>query len=146
MITYSKATAEDIGQVYRLCKQLIDDYEDVATIDYDRVLKWVYRKIENAIEEYTVIYADGEKAGYCHFYRNEDGVYEIDDLYIFPEYRNRGIGSAAIRKCCESVEEPVMLYVFIKNERAVSLYKRLGFEVAETIHGSRYIMKREANP
>ena len=36
-----------------------------------------------------------------------------------------------------------MLYVFIKNEKAVSLYKRLGFKVTETIHNSRYIMKNE---
>lgn len=143
MITYSKATAADIVPIYRLCKQLIDEYENVADIDYDRVLKWVYRKIENAVGEYTVIDTDGEKAGYCHFYRNEDGIYEIDDLYIFPEYQNRGIGSEVIRTCCESVEEPVMLYVFIKNQRAVSLYKRLGFSVTETIHGSRYIMKKE---
>ncbi len=143
MITYRRATAGDIEPIYRLCKQLIDEYENVADIAYDRVLKWVYRKIENAVGEYMVIDADGEKAGYCHFYQNEDGIYEIDDLYIFPEYQNRGIGSEVIRTCCESVEEPVMLYVFIKNQRAVSLYKRLGFSVTETIHGSRYIMKKE---
>lgn len=146
MITYSKTTAEDIGLIYGFCKQLIDNYEDVATIDYDRVLKWVYRKIENAIGEYTVIYAGQKKAGYYHFYRNEDGGYEIDDLYIFPEYQNQGIGSEVIRTCCESVEAPVMLYVFVKNERAVSLYQRLGFNVIETVHSSRYIMQRDKKP
>ena len=36
-----------------------------------------------------------------------------------------------------------MLYVFIKNHRAVSLYKNLGFEVIDTIKDSRYIMKNE---
>lgn len=146
MITYRQATKEDILPIYGLCKQLIDDYEDIASIDYDRVLKWVFRKIESAIGEYTVIYAREEKVGYYHFCRNEDGAYEIDDLYIFPEYQNRGIGSAAIRKCCESVDEPVMLYVFIKNEGAVSLYQRLGFNVIETVHGTRYIMEKGKEP
>lgn len=142
-IIYSNATADDIEQIYQLCKKLIDDYENIDSIDYDMVLKWVHRKIENSIDEYTVIFVDGKKAGYYHFYKNEDGENELDDLYIFSEYQNQGIGSKIIKKCCTSVDEPVILYVFIKNKRAVSLYKRHGFEIVKTVHNSRYIMKKE---
>ena len=35
------------------------------------------------------------------------------------------------------------LYVFIKNQRAVSLYQRLDFEIVRTVNNSRYIMKKE---
>ena len=35
-----------------------------------------------------------------------------------------------------------MLYVFVQNQGAVSLYKRMGFQVVETIKDSRLIMKR----
>lgn len=143
MITYEKAMACDIEPIYRLCKQLIDDYEDMDSIDYDRVLKWVHRKIESSINAYTAVFVSGEKAGYYHFYQNEAGEYELDDLYIFPQYRNQGIGSAVIQKCCSSVKAPVMLYVFIKNEKAVALYKRLGFEIIRTVNGSRYVMQKE---
>lgn len=142
-ITYRNATAEDSEPVYELCRQLIDDYEDLASIDYPRVLQWVRRKLEKSIGEYTVIEVDGQKAGYYHFCRNEDGQYEIDDLYVFPAFQNRGLGTAVVEKCCNSVQTPVMLYVFIKNERAVSLYKRLGFEITKTVHGSRYIMTKQ---
>ena len=106
------------------------------------MLKWVRKKIETSISEYTAVYADGKKAGYYHLYKNEDGEYEIDDLYILDDFQGKGIGTEIIKKCCSSVDEPVMLYVFIKNQRAVSLYKRLGFEIVETIRNSRYIMKR----
>ena len=141
-ITYDKATAYDVECIYQLCKQLIDGYENIESIDYEKVLKWVRNKIEASIDEYTAVYADGQKAGYYHFYKNEDGENEIDDLYIFSEYQNQGIGSEVIKKCCSSVDEPVMLYVFIKNQRAVSLYKRLGFEIVRTVNKSRYIMKK----
>ena len=62
-ITYSRATSSDIDQIYLLCKQLIDAYENVESIDYDKVLKWVQKKIETSINEYTAVYADGKKAG-----------------------------------------------------------------------------------
>ncbi len=142
-ITYQKATAEDIEPIYELCRRLIQAYEQLESIDYPKVMKWVRKKIENAIDEYTVIYVDEQKAGYYHFYKNDDGQFEIDDLYVFPKFQNQGIGSGVVKRCCTSVNAPVMLYVFIENKRAVSLYERLGFEIAETIHTSRYIMKNE---
>lgn len=143
MITYQKATTCDIENIYRLSKQLIDDYENINNIDYDKVLKWVHRKIENFIDEYSVIYSNDKKVGYYHFFQNKDGDYEIDDLYIFPEYRNCGIGSNVIKKCCSSVNVPVMLYVYVKNQKAVALYKRLGFEIVQTVTDSRYIMRKQ---
>ena len=142
-LTYKSAKAEDIEPVYALCKALIEKYEQPETVDLPKVLRWVRHKIETSIGEYTVVCADGRKAGYYHFYKNEDGMFELDDLYVFPEFQNRGIGSAVIQKCCGSVQTPVMLYVFIRNSRAVELYKRMGFEVSETIKNSRYIMRCE---
>ncbi len=142
-LTYDRATGSVIDHLYQLCKQLIDDYENIERIDYVKVLNWVRKKIENSIDEYTTVYADGKKAGYYHFYKNEDGVYELDDLYVFPQFQGHGIGTAIIGKCCSSVDEPIILHVFIKNQRAVSLYKRLGFDTIETITDSRYIMKKD---
>lgn len=140
-ITYAQAKTEDIAQIYPLCRQLIQDYETAENLSLEKILCWVQHKLETCIQEYTAIFADGRKAGYYHFYKNEENAYELDDLYIFPEFQNKGIGSAVIRKCCAEVHTPVMLYVFIQNQRAVSLYQRLGFEIVKTINGSRYIME-----
>ena len=37
-LTYSPAAPADAGAIFELCKALIDQYEDISTIDYDRVL------------------------------------------------------------------------------------------------------------
>ncbi|MGN1344317.1 MAG: GNAT family N-acetyltransferase [Traorella sp.] len=140
-ITYKQTSIKDIECIYQLCKKLIDDYENIENMDYEKVLIWVKKKIENDIHEYTTIYVDDMKAGYYHFIKNEDGEFEIDDLYIFSEFQNKGIGTTVIHKCFLEANAPVILYVFIKNQRAVALYKRLGFEIINTIKDSRYIMK-----
>ena len=140
-ITYRKAERLDVETIYKLSEELIYKYEDIDSIDIERVLPWVRKKIENNIDEYFCILADGEKAGY---YRvcDANGETEIDDLYVFSEYQRRGIGTKVIEKCCAESEFPVFLYVFVKNSDAVKLYKRLGFEIAETVRGTRYIMRR----
>jgi len=82
---------------------------------------------------------------YIVSYGYDDGEFELDDLYVFPEFQNRGIGTIVIQKCCREVSQTVMLYVFIRNCRAVSLYKKLGFEIVERIKDRRYIMKRRCH-
>lgn len=141
-LTFRKAGNEDAERIFQFNKELILQYETLEEINLDYVLSWVQKKISSRIDEYTVICAEGKKAGYYHFFRNEEGELELDDLYFFPEFRNQGIGSVVIKKCCTSVKEPVMLYVFVQNQGAVSLYKRMGFQVTETIKDSRLIMKR----
>ena len=74
---------------------------------------------------------------------NHNGENKLDDLYIFPEYQDQGVGSEIIKKCCALADEPVALYVFIKNQRAISLYQRLGFEIVRTVNNNRYIMKKD---
>ena len=139
-LTYSPAAPADAGAIFELCKALIDQYEDISTIDYDRVLAWVRRKIEGSICEYSRILADGVHAGYFHFCPAEDG-WELDDLYIFPEFQNRGIGTAVIRDCCK--KDPVILYVFRKNTGALALYRRLGFREVGTAGQTRLILRKE---
>ena len=103
-LSYKKATKDDIEPIYELCKQLIDKYEQTDAIDYPKVLNWVRKKIESSVDEYTVVYADGVKAAYYHFFKNDKAQFEIDDLYVLPEFRNKGIGSEIIKNAvCRSM-------------------------------------------
>lgn len=43
-ISYSPAQPEDIDPIYLLCKELIQKYERLDTIDYPKVLQWVRQK------------------------------------------------------------------------------------------------------
>lgn len=144
-LKYEAADARDIETLFFFNKELIDTYEDTENIEYDKVLSWVQKKIENNINEYTRVILDGKTVGYFNFYKTDEGN-EIDDLYVLPEYRNRGIGTEIIKKCIGESDGAVVLYVFNRNKGALALYGRMGFETVEEIRETRYFMRREKKP
>lgn len=129
-LTYVPATKNDIESLIQFNKELIDTYEDKTLIDHTKVLEWVHHKIENHIHEYSRIMKEDQVVGYVHFYEFEDKM-ELDDLYIFPAFRNQGIGTEVIKKCLSETNRDVMLYVFNKNVRAYALYQKLGFQLTK---------------
>ncbi len=142
-LTYEAATAADIEVLFSLNKSLIDSYEDVSAIDYDEVLAWVSRKLEKRLYEYSRILCDGKLAGYIRVSESDNEV-ELDDLYILPEYRGQGIGSAVLKSCIERADKPIFFYVFRKNTRAIALYERIGFVIDEKVSDTRYIMRQSS--
>lgn len=141
-LQFAPAQECDTERIYASNKELIDTYEAVENIDYEKVLQWVLKKIETNIDEYIAVFLDGKKVGYYHFYPSE-GKMELDDLYIFPEFQSKGIGSTIIQGCIEESDSTIFLYVFAKNVRAIVLYQKLGFKIVKNIRNTRYIMERE---
>jgi ribosomal protein S18 acetylase RimI-like enzyme len=66
----------------------------------------------------------------------------VDELYVLPEHRDRGLGTAAMelaeRSCRERGIRAVQLEVSRENVRAQELYRRLGF-----VDHDRYLMTKE---
>ena len=141
MISVKSATIEDVEPLYELNRTLIMRYEDIENIDLERVLAWVKGKLVDHINEYSVIYCDEKKVGYYCVTRNED-LWELDDFYVFEEYRGRGIGSYVLSELIKRYPR-MFLYVFRGNTRAIGLYERFGFKVSKEVGNTRYIMMRE---
>ena len=137
-LTYEPARAEDAPVIFGFAKELIERYETDPDLDLEMALGWTKRKIERRIDEYTRVLCDGEVAGYYRFAPDGDKM-ELDDLYVLPEYRNRGVGTAVLRRCLAQ-GKPIYFYVFTGNVRAVALYEREGFRKAEDVSPSRMIM------
>ena len=141
-LEYRPAMGTDAPAIFRLCKDLIDAYEDLASIDYERVIAWVEEKIRSRITDYTCIYDAGEKVGYYKLTQEADG-WELDDFYILPEHRGRGIGSQVLDHCLHQTDGAVYLYVFTENIDAIRLYQRFGFVVFKKVSDTRIIMRRD---
>ncbi|HYP64099.1 MAG TPA: GNAT family N-acetyltransferase [Acidocella sp.] len=79
---------------------------------------------------------DGRPAGFFILtlgYSVENGGMDgfIDDIYLLPEYRGRGLGRRAVALAIEAAREvgirALLLEVESHNDRAYSLYRKMGF-------------------
>ena len=139
-LTYSPARPEDALVIFGFAREMIETYETDPDLDLAMALDWTRRKIEKRIGEYTRVLADGEVAAFFRFVPDGDRM-ELDDLYVLPAFRNKGIGTAILRRCVAQ-GRPIFFYVFTKNSRAIALYEREGFRKAEEVSPSRIIMAR----
>lgn len=141
-LTFAAADECDVPIIYGLSKALIDTYEDIASVPYEKVLAWVQKKTSDNIGQYTRVLKDGKTVGYYRLHE-EDGAWELDDLYVLEQYRGRGIGSAVLAKCLKDASGPVFLYVFKRNLGAVRLYERMGFRKQQDVGQSRMILRHD---
>ena len=135
-----EASSIDVNPIYEQCKQLILNYEDNTSVDIPKVLTWVKKKIENSIDNYFVVYHKSIKVGYVSVHKEEE-MWELDDFYIFEEYRGMGIGSKVLAYLMNKYDR-MFLYVFKENVVAISLYKKYGFDIVKEVGTTRFIMER----
>jgi ribosomal protein S18 acetylase RimI-like enzyme len=120
-----------------------------ATLEDNHLIADLECKIfpDNCFNEKTI--ADTLKAGGGLIAENLDtpfgyAVYKLDDnmvdvlrLGVLPQARRLGVGEALLQECMK-LNDYTMLTVSQENQPAISLYRKLGFQIAGWIpsHGS----------
>lgn len=142
-LTLRPAAVGDAEEIFALAWAHVEQYEDFSVLDRAKVEQWMRRNTAQHIGEYRWVLLRGERSGVFRTHI-EDGWLELDDLYLLPAFRGRGIGPALIMDACRRTQLPAFLYVFRANTRARMLYERLGFRHARDAGTTRIIMVREA--
>lgn len=62
-LCYEPACQEDLEPLFQLNKQLIEQYEDLSSIDYPKVLAWVRRNLQRNPSGVTRVLRDGILVG-----------------------------------------------------------------------------------
>jgi ribosomal protein S18 acetylase RimI-like enzyme len=73
---------------------------------------------------------DGSDAGWLHVSESPDSIY-LGQLYLTPALQNRGIGTAIMKELKDRATQAgkALTLDVLKNNRARSLYERLGFRM-----------------
>ena len=102
-LTYSPARPEDAPVIFGFARELIERYETDPDLDLAMALDWTKRKIEKRIGEYTRVLADGAPAAFFRFVPDGERM-ELDDLYVLPAFRDKGVGTMVLRRCIAQLE------------------------------------------
>lgn len=105
--------------------EYFSNYNDRLTTWRDRILADPHRAL------WVLLTDTNEVVGFSIATR-EPGAYELDFVFILPEYQRKGYGMALSQKCLEWLgqDEPIVLGVAKHNTRAIDLYKKLGFQIS----------------
>lgn len=82
------------------------------------------------------ILSEEEAVGFVHLGSRGESIDWLEDIFVKPEFQNRGIGTKAIALAEEIVRKySVSMYIeaAARNERAIRLYRRLGYDCLNTI-------------
>ena len=130
-----KTSREDIPLIFKLISELAE-YEKLShSVTADEALLEKNLFGENRYAYVVIAEYEGVPAGQALYFHNfstfkgKPGIY-LEDLYVRPEYRNKGIGKALLNYLIELAKEQdcgrVEWVVLDWNESAINFYKSLG--------------------
>lgn len=112
--------------------------DDLPKDEVMRINNYVDERIPVEITDYKIIMCNKNKVGCLLVVKKEDGAI-LDEIYLEEEYRNKGIGTDIIKNILK-INPIVYLWVYKKNIKAISLYKKMKFKIINKTE-NRYYMK-----
>ena len=136
VVAFRTATVEDAGavaEVYLRSRKELVACAPLAHSD-DDVRDWIRRRLIPTGRT-TVAVAGDSVIGMLAVSSGTDGSW-IDQLYLLPEWVDRGVGRRLLEVALRELPPPVRLYTFQCNDRARRFYERRGFSAIAFGDGS----------
>lgn len=134
-----KSSNDDIDKLIDYKKKTIFEYaNDLPNNEINKINNYVNNNVPKLLNNYFNIVVDDKIVGCLLLTDRDDGIL-LDEIYLEEDYRNKGIGTDIIKNVISN-NDIIYLWVYKENLIAVSLYKKLGFNIIEETE-SRYYMK-----
>ena len=133
-----KSNKNDIDRLISYKKKTILEYaKDLSDEEINKINNYNNNEINNNYNDYNNIIIDNKNIGSFLLVNKDDGIL-LDEIFIEEPYRNKGIGTNIIKDILSN-NKIVYLWVY-KDNKAVSLYKKLGFKIIDKTD-TRYYMR-----
>jgi ribosomal protein S18 acetylase RimI-like enzyme len=140
-VTLRAATPADESFLFDLRKATMDEHLKRAGESFDERAHW--ERLRYRYNDAHIVCCGSERLGLFKFFRDAD-EWTIVQIQILPTYQGRGIAAHLVGEFLAQADGagvPVKLSV-LKENRAINLYRRLGFQVVDTTDTSLQ-MRRE---
>lgn len=139
-IRIEKATKNDSGIILACIKGLAEHVgqSDMVTATQEDIENRIFS--DSSHVEVLIAYIENKPAGFILYYKTFStfkasfGLY-VEDLFIFPEFRNRRIGSKLFQQVIEIGRvqnfRKVEWYVNNKNKEALEFYKQFDVHILD---------------
>ncbi|WP_345991182.1 N-acetyltransferase [Sulfurimonas sp. HSL-1716] len=117
MITYKKASLNDIAAMQELIK---------PEVDAGIILPRSNDEIATNIRSYMLAFDEEKLVGFCALHVHSPALAEIRSLIIREEYRSKGIGSKIVKRCLEEAKGLGLKQVLSLTYKQ-SFFEKLGF-------------------
>lgn len=140
---FINATIDDIDYLKDAKLYNIFNYaNNLEQEEIDKIIRYVDNNISKEIKDYKIITYNNKRIGCYLVLKKDDGVI-LEEIYLENKYRNKGIGTNIIKDILK--HNPIVyLWVYKDNKKALSLYKKLGFNILEETE-TRYYMEYKNN-
>ncbi len=81
----------------------------------------------------------------CRYYWKDIPAYQIEEIFVSPEFRRKGVGSALVKRVIGTFRRKTMMWLYAhKKNPSVFFYKSLGMEMQThvVIMGGKYGRKK----
>ena len=113
-----KTKLKDLKIIYSLLQEGVNS---------GKVLERSSREIQKVISSFFVYEKNGKVIGCCSLEIYNQKLAEIRSLVVSSEYRNRGIGSALVKRCLDEARRKGVHQVLSVTDRC-DLFERFGFK------------------
>ncbi len=113
-----KAKIKDLKVIYSLLQEGVTS---------GKVLKRSLKELKNAIKNFYVYEENNKVVGCCSLEIYSQKLAEIRSLVVTAEYRNRGIGSAFVKRCLDEAKKKGVYQVLSVTDKC-DLFERFGFK------------------
>ena len=137
-----KAQATDSEFVFAVKKAAFREYVEQIW-GWDDIYQRDLHNRRFTSQDLRIIQFHGTDVGFLSTSNTSD-TFNVNQIYILPEYQGRGVGAACMRRIIDDAnleQKPVTLQVLKINTRATAFYQRLGFTIVEE-NSTHFQMKR----
>lgn len=139
-IRINKATKNDSGIILACIKGLAEHVgqSDMVTATQEDIENHIFS--DSSHVEVLIAYIENKPAGFILYYKTFStfkasfGLY-VEDLFVFPEFRSKGVGSKLFQQVIENGRiqnfRKVEWYVNNKNREALEFYKQFDCQILD---------------